>query len=325
MLRFSIFKDVNSRIIGLWQSLTLEADYLDDICIDLTKQTDKKKLSERLRNPYRLTIAHESTFEERFTTRLTPWKVIFFFVSVFIISGIIVYAVVALSPLKEHLVPEFADFEYREDARESRLMVDSLSQLNAQKDAYIYRIRAVLNGEVVEEQLPDTLGLSDVELPSEYIVSAEDSALRAQMARDNSYSLQFNEEQEASLKRQLLFKPLNGSLSSDFDPSIGHYGIDIIAPRDGVVKAVQDGTVTFASYTSDGGHVIQIQHSNGLLSVYKHNSTLFKTPGEPVIAGESIAVVGNTGEETDGPHLHLELWLDGVPIDPREFFVFEEN
>jgi len=298
---------------------------LNDICADLTKQADKKKLSERLRNPYRLTIANENTFEERFATRLTPLKVIFFFLTVFIVSGIIVYSVVALSPLKEHLVPEFADFEYREDARNSRIMVDSLSQLNAQKNAYIHRIRAVLNGEIVDEQLPDTLDLSDVALPDEYIVSAEDSALRAQMARDNSYSLQFSDDPERSLRSQLLFKPLNGTVSSEFDAEIGHYGIDIIAPKDGVVKAVQDGTVTFASYTSDGGQVIQIQHPNSFLSVYKHNSTLFKSPGELVIAGESIAIVGNTGDETDGPHLHFELWLDGVPVDPQEFFVFEEN
>lgn len=296
-----------------------------DICSDLAKQADKKKLGERLRNPYRLTIAHETTFEERFATRLSPLKVIFFFLTVFIVSGVIVYSVVALSPLKEYLVPEFTDFEYREDARHSRIMVDSLSRLNDQKDAYIHRIRAVLNGEIVEEQLPDTLDLSDIELPEKYIVSAEDSSLRAQMARDNSYSLKFTDDEETSMRSQLLFKPLNGTVSSEFDVSIGHYGIDIIAPKDEVVKAVQDGTVVFASYTSDGGHVIQIQHSNSLLSVYKHNSTLFKTPGDRVIAGESIAVVGNTGDETDGPHLHFELWLDGVPVDPQEFFIFEEK
>lgn len=298
---------------------------IPDICSDLAKQKDKKKLRERLRNPYRLTIAHESTFEERFTTRLTPLKVIFFFATVFVVSGVIIYSVVALSPLKQYLVPDFTDYQYREDAVESRIMVDSLATLNAQKDEYIRRIQTILGGGIVEEYWPDTLQLTEIELPEEYIVSAEDSALRAQLAEENSYSLQFADEEDPSLVNQLLFKPLNGSLSSGFNPSIGHYGIDIIAPKDEVVKAVQDGTVLMATYTTDGGHVIQIQHANNLISVYKHNSTLFKRVGEPVLAGESIAVVGNTGEETDGPHLHFELWQEGVPVDPGEYFVFEED
>ena len=119
---------------------------------------------------------------------------------------------------------------------------------------------------------------------------------------------------------QLLFKPLNGTVSGPFDREIKHFGIDIVAPKNEVVKAVQDGTVTLASYTTDGGYVIQVQHAHNLISVYKHNSALFKKAGETVVAGESIAVIGDTGDHTDGPHLHFELWQDGNAVDPAEYF-----
>ena len=113
-------------------------------------------------------------------------------------------------------------------------------------------------------------------------------------------------------------------MSSPFDPENDHYGIDLVAPAGDVIKSILDGTVVLASYTSDGGHVIQVQHSANIISVYKHNSVLLKKVGDAVKAGESIAVIGNTGNHSDGPHLHFELWEGGVALDPADYFAFEE-
>jgi murein DD-endopeptidase MepM/ murein hydrolase activator NlpD len=291
----------------------------------MAKKKKKKKLIKRLKNQYRLTVLNETTYEEKFSTLLTPLNVLLFVILAFIVSGSIVYSVVALTPLKQYLVPDFTDYQYRQDATESRILVDSLLAENAIKDNYIERIKVILGGGVLPENLPDTLSGGAGESLLEYHVTKEDSLLRAKIEAESKYNLRISEEVvDPSVANLFLFKPLEGMLSASFDPDNGHYGIDIVAPENEVIKAVLSGTVTMAAYTAGGGHVIQIQHSHNLLSVYKHNSALFKKVGDLVTAGQSIAVIGNSGELSDGPHLHFELWLDGVPVNPLEFFAFEQ-
>jgi murein DD-endopeptidase MepM/ murein hydrolase activator NlpD len=268
----------------------------------MAKKKKKKKLIKRLKNQYRLTVLNETTYEEKFSTLLTPLNVLLFVILAFIVSGSIVYSVVALTPLKQYLVPDFTDYQYR----------------------YIERIKVILGGGVLPENLPDTLSGGAGESLLEYHVTKEDSLLRAKIEAESKYNLRISEEVvDPSVANLFLFKPLEGMLSASFDPDNGHYGIDIVAPENEVIKAVLSGTVTMAAYTAGGGHVIQIQHSHNLLSVYKHNSALFKKVGDLVTAGQSIAVIGNSGELSDGPHLHFELWLDGVPVNPLEFFAYE--
>ena len=89
-----------------------------------------------------------------------------------------------------------------------------------------------------------------------------------------------------------------------------------------MVKATLDGTVTLADWTVETGYVIYIQHENNLISVYKHNAELLKKVGNKVKAGDAIAIIGNSGELTTGPHLHFELWHNGTPIDPQTYIVF---
>jgi murein DD-endopeptidase MepM/ murein hydrolase activator NlpD len=119
------------------------------------------------------------------------------------------------------------------------------------------------------------------------------------------------------------FPPLRGIVTTTFDRSEGHYGIDVVTKADAAVKSCLDGTVTLASWTTDAGHVIQVQHRYNLVSLYKHNSTLLRKVGDRVKAGEAIAIVGNSGELTTGPHLHFELWLNGEPVDPQAYMVFQ--
>ncbi len=285
----------------------------------------KKKIRERLFNRYRLTILNEDSYEVRYTFKLTPARVIAMLLAIFILGGVLIYVVVALTPLKQYLVPDFTDYTYREDASYSRYMVDSLNGVIATQDQYIENIRVVLSGGVPSEGLLDssTVAISDTDL--QFKLSPEDSILRAQITKEDRYNLIDDESgTSSSIANLYLFKPLNGTLSGVFDADIGHYGIDVVAPSNEVVKSVLEGTVILATYTSDGGNVIQVQHGHNLISVYKHNSALFHEAGERVKAGESIAVIGNTGDHSDGPHLHFELWLNGVPVDPLEYFAYEE-
>jgi murein DD-endopeptidase MepM/ murein hydrolase activator NlpD len=118
------------------------------------------------------------------------------------------------------------------------------------------------------------------------------------------------------------YLPIKGLITNKFDTSKGHLGIDLVSQPNTRVSAVLGGTVLFAGWTLDTGYVIYIQHVNNLVSAYKHNAALLKKVGDKVNGGEAIAIIGNTGEYTTGPHLHFELWHEGKPIDPEQYIVF---
>ena len=115
--------------------------------------------------------------------------------------------------------------------------------------------------------------------------------------------------------------PLSGVVSRGYDANRGHLAIDIAATEGTPVRSVGDGYVTFADWTQAGGYTIAVQHADGYLSVYKHNARLLKRAGERVRSREVVALSGNTGEITSGPHLHFELWRDGLAQDPASFLI----
>ena len=120
-----------------------------------------------------------------------------------------------------------------------------------------------------------------------------------------------------------LFSPVSsGIISSKYDISKKHYGIDILCNKDEPIKAIADGTVILSSWTKDSGYIISIYHSNNLVSIYKHNSKLLRNVGDNVSTGDIISIIGNTGELSSGPHLHLELWFNGKSINPSQFVSF---
>jgi murein DD-endopeptidase MepM/ murein hydrolase activator NlpD len=119
------------------------------------------------------------------------------------------------------------------------------------------------------------------------------------------------------------FVPLNGLMTTKFDQAQGHYGVDIVAKAGASIYVIADGKVLLADWTKEAGNVIIVQHKGSLLSIYKHNSALLKKVGSFVKAGEAIAIIGNSGTHTAGPHLHLELWFAGHPVNPQRFIPFD--
>jgi murein DD-endopeptidase MepM/ murein hydrolase activator NlpD len=119
-----------------------------------------------------------------------------------------------------------------------------------------------------------------------------------------------------------LFSPLKGELSNPFSLERKHLGIDIIAAEKSLIRSVADGYVVIAEYSYETGHVIGVMSQGNLMSFYKHNSRLLKGVGDYVNAGEAVAVIGNSGENSSGPHLHLEMWLNGKPVDPALYLPF---
>lgn len=290
----------------------------------MSKKKKNKRLIKRLRSEYRLSILKESSYEEQVSVLLTPLNVVLLVGSAFILIGGLVYSLVALSPLKAHLVPGYVDDQYRKDALSARNTADSLLAKQAQYDDYLILLNRVLSGNIHPDSVKfDAQEGLDAQSLS-YQLSEPDSLLRNKVAEEDRFTLNLASGASPAESRKFLFTPVEGSLSSKFDPDIEHYGIDIVAPKESIIKSVLDGTVVLASYTSDGGHVIQVQHSGDLISVYKHNSVLLKKTGDRIKAGESIAVIGNTGDHSDGPHLHFELWEKGLPVDPQLYLNISE-
>ncbi len=124
------------------------------------------------------------------------------------------------------------------------------------------------------------------------------------------------------LHHKFLIAPVKGTVSHNYDREIDHYGVDIIAPKDAPIAAVQEGVVIQSDWSLNDGNSISILHTDNLISRYKHNSILLKEVGAKVKAGEAIAIIGNSGEQSDGPHLHFELWFEGEAVDPEHFIHF---
>jgi murein DD-endopeptidase MepM/ murein hydrolase activator NlpD len=126
----------------------------------------------------------------------------------------------------------------------------------------------------------------------------------------------------STLNDYFFFAPLKGVITNGFNPASNHYGVDITSKENDAVKATLDGTVVLSTWTLATGNVIIIQHKDNIISVYEHNSVLMKKAGDQVKAGDVIAIVGNSGELTTGPHLHFELWYQGSPVNPIDYVTF---
>ena len=124
------------------------------------------------------------------------------------------------------------------------------------------------------------------------------------------------------VKDILFFTPIKGVVTQPFNAKDQHFGVDVVSKENEAVKATLDGVVALSSWTSETGHVIALLHDNNLFSVYKHNSVLLKEQGDKVVVGEAIAIIGNSGDLSTGPHLHFELWHNNKPIDPEHYIVF---
>lgn len=284
----------------------------------------KRSLLARLRSRYRLMLIDDASFEERFSLRLNRLTVLVATVLIFLLYGALITGLIVLTPLKRY-IPGYSDQDTRIRAIRSTERTDTLEAALAEQRAYIDNLRAVLTGQVA----PDSAALRRPAAvrpdPAELLPGRQDSALRARIQREEQYSL--IEGRSATERRELasvLFvPPVQGIVTSGFDRAKGHFGTDVVTTPDAAVKSSLTGTVALASWTTDAGHVIAVQHTNGLVSVYKHNRVLLKRTGDRVKAGEALAIVGDTGEDSTGPHLHFELWHNGEPIDPEAYMVFK--
>ena len=286
------------------------------------KEKTNSKFFKKIKNKYRLVILNDASFEEKLSIRLSPLNLFMLAFSAAILLVLFVTIIIVYTPLRES-IPGYTDVSLREELTVLVLKSDSLESELEKNKQYLESISSILRGEVPETGINDSIIDSAVLLSDPNTKSKEDSLLREYVEREEAYSLDINEEEEENKNQTFYFPPLIGTVTSEFNPAEEHFGIDIVAPKDEAIKATLDGTVIFAEWTVETGYVIQLQHANNLNSLYKHNSVLLKKPGDKVAAGEAIAIVGNSGKLTSGPHLHFELWKNGTALDPKKYINFE--
>lgn len=285
----------------------------------------KQGVAYKLRNKYRLIIYNDDTFEEILTYRLNRLNVFTLVGTMITISCTALYLLIAYTPLKIYVIPDFPKAEERRAIMENRHRVDSLENQLRLYNQYLVNMQKILRGEdtatlyAQKEDTAKTMG--QLELSR----SKEDSLFRRHVEEEESYSLTFveSQKQQGQLTALDFFTPVKGLVTSSFDKSKGHTATDVVTSPDAPIHSVLDGVVVFADWTIETGFVIHVQHDHGLLSVYKHCSRLLKKLGDNVSAGDAIAIVGNTGTMTTGPHLHFELWQKGQPRNAEEFINFQ--
>ena len=286
-----------------------------------SEKSRKKKLTKKLLHKYRLVVLNEDTFEERFSMKLTRVNVfIFGSLSALLLIGFTT-VFIAFTPIREY-IPGYTSPTLQKQAIDLERKTDSLLNVTRMNELYMASIKDVLSGEVSSETInKDSIyaALAAEVNPEDLNPSKADSILREKVDNEDKYNLF---ESARSVKNFVFFPPVKGTVSSGFNIKEQHYAVDIVVPKNTPIKAAADGRVILASWTSDSGYVIILDHGNQLLSVYKHNSSLTKEQGDLVKAREVIAISGSTGEFSTGPHLHFELWNDGNPIDPVAFIDF---
>ncbi|OMP32221.1 MULTISPECIES: M23 family metallopeptidase [Mangrovimonas] len=287
----------------------------------MTTKKKEKKFTKKLLHKYRLVILNEDTFEERFAIKLTRLNV---FVIVAISSILLIAAttlLIAFTSLRE-FIPGYSSAALKKEATELHYKTDSLQQVITMNERYYSSIKKVLTGDVKTEELNKDSIINAVqnEVNTERLVpSKEDSLLREKVAKEDKYNLF---ESAISATNFVLFPPVSGTISDGYDVEKKHYAVDIVVAKDTPVKAAADGTVIFAEWTAETGYVVVLEHSHELISVYKHNGAITKEQGDLVKGGEVIAMAGNMGEYSTGPHLHFELWNRGYPVNPTNFIDF---
>lgn len=284
----------------------------------MAKEEKRKARIEKLRNKYRLVILNDDTFEEKITLKLSRLNVFLLSALGSILLIVLTTLLIAFTPLKEY-IPGYASTEVKLQTWENQRRADSLQHAFEVYAQYVDNFRRVMNGDTLTTaSLPDTnVSIEAAELSTS--ISSADSALRAAADTEDRFNLPNTNQDIANFT---FFAPIKGIISGEYDPQANHLAVDVVAPRNTAIKNCLDGVVLFANWTVETGHVIIIQHSDNLISVYKHNSALLKSQGDVVNAGEAIAIIGDSGEQSTGPHLHFELWYDGSPVNPTYYITF---
>lgn len=282
----------------------------------------KKKKKGNWTHRYRMVVLNDDTFEEHLSLKLSKLNVVIVVVFIAAVLVTMTALLIAYTPLREY-IPGYSSADLRRQTQELYEETDSLKTELLANEAQYERIKMVLSGNITSEEYRKIDSVAQVETQEgnpDLTPIAADSILRKEVEAAD----RFNVIAGATAKTNFVFfPPVQGQVTQIYDESIKHYAVDVVTPPKTPIKAASDGTVVFSGWTADTGYTILIEHSYGLITVYKHAASLSKEQNDQVLSGEVIGIVGNTGDLTTGPHLHFELWSDGYPLNPLNFISFE--
>ena len=290
--------------------------YLQNI---MEQKSFKNKIVNFFNKTFRLVVINDETLEEEGFLKLSRSNIIIL-ASVLLISAFVIsFCIIVYSPLNKHLPGKSSELVQKELVTLA-LKSDSLASALSISSLYLSNIESIIKGDSINfEYLDDSLNKID-NSEINFFKSKEDSLLRIRVEREDQSSINLNSQRKS--KQFLFFPPIEGFISDSFNLKTNHYGIDLVAKTGTKIKSIGEGTVVVSDWNPQTGYVLGIQHSENFISFYKHCSVLLKNVGDIITTGENIAIIGNSGELSSGPHLHFELWKSGTPLDPSLYISF---
>ncbi len=258
-----------------------------------SNHTSTKTSSEQ----YKLLVIKEDDLQEVSSFSFTWTKLYLAIIGVLLLLITLISLLICFTPLRQ-LVPGYGLPESNPAYIELSQKIQDLEQQIEAQNVYTQGFKNMIDN---VEKDPDFVPSSINETPT---------------------TIQVQKENINTLHHKYLLSPVKGTVSHPFDREDSHFGIDIVAPKNSPIVATLGGRIIQSDWSLNDGNVISILHQDNLISIYKHNSVLLKEVGEQVEAGEAIAIIGNSGEQSDGPHLHFEIWFEGQAMDPDLFIHF---
>ena len=283
----------------------------------------------RVQEKKRIIILDVDNYEEKRSYTTSKFNV-FILISFFtILLGFLTFALISYSSLK-NLIPGYPNPTQQQEIKNKSIIIDQkLTELlsKAEKEkSYINNVMQILNGSIpINEKDTSWKKIKPSTNSNNNEISSSEKSMREKVQNREKFDIDVipgGALKSEVLPELLLFPPIKGEITNKMNISSGHFGVDIIAPKNEAVSSILNGTIIYHNWSPTDGHVVHIQHKKNLISIYKHNSEILKEIGDFVESGEPIAIVGNSGEHSTGPHLHFELWHNGYPLDPEIFINF---
>ena len=278
----------------------------------------------------RIVVLDFDSYEEKRNYITSKFTLFIFFSFLLIVFSTLIFLLISYSSIKT-FIPGYPNPLEQKALLDKSISLDQrLNEIlikTEKEEKYLVNVKQILSGASPSNEKEKTIKDFKSKKASEKdVISKSEKSLREKVNNREKYDIDIipgGALKNDVLPELLLFPPINGEITNKMNISSGHFGIDIIAPKNEAVVSILKGTVIYQNWSPNDGHVIHIQHKKNLISIYKHNSEVLKKTGEFVDAGEPIAIVGNSGEHSTGPHLHFELWHNGYPINPENFINFQ--
>lgn len=281
----------------------------------------RKKIFQMLKDHYRLIIYNDSSIQTVWSLKLTPIKVLTLGSFGAILLILFTTFIIAYTPLREN-IPGYPSEKVRQQLLRNYILVDSLEAEIVSRDNYFAQIKAIFEGEIPDDAssgVDSTFKVPEAKFKS---INADSIFENKLIEEKLNLSIVKNTKRQTSIANIHFFTPLRGLITNKFDPNTEHFAVDVVGKLNARISSVLDGSVIFSDWTMATGYTLYIQHENNIISAYKHNAEVLKIVGDKVKAGEVIAIMGNSGEITTGPHLHFELWHNGIALNPETYIDF---